>query len=175
MSHSTQNAKVFYRFRLANAVVCAMMAFTALYFLVEANKTLGRGNSAGIVNVVFMVPFLLAALRFPLNGIVVTPNEVKIRNITKTHVVRWGEIDRFELGRYKLWPQIGVAVLRDGRRIPMTGVQAVRYDWSPATRHAKRTIVALTRRLAESRGEATPVTSAESYPSARSGGGDDGE
>lgn len=157
---------VFYRFRLANFVVWFIMAFTALYFLVEANKTLGRGDSAGIVNVIFMVPFLLAALRFPLNGVVVTPNEVRIRNITRTHVVRWGEVDRFELGRYKLWPQIGVVVLKDGRRIPMTGVQAVRYGWSPATKHARKTIAALSRRLAESRGETASSMPSGDYPSA---------
>jgi hypothetical protein len=34
---------------------------------------------------------------------------MQIRNIPRTHVSRWDEIERFELARYDPWPRIGAA------------------------------------------------------------------
>jgi hypothetical protein len=92
--------------------------------------------------------FLVPALREPLHGVVVTRTEVRIRNIMRTHVVSWDEIERFDLAKYDPWPKIGVAILKTGKRLPMVGVQ-----WTPVGRSAENTVAALNEKLAATRAQ----------------------
>ena len=139
-----QQPRTFYRDDLSNLLVCAMMSFTALYFLTRAIRD-GSALPIGL-DVLAMFAFAFPAFRYPRHGVITTSAGVVVRNIFKTHVLAWSDIERFELARHKPWPMVGVAVLTDGRRIPMTGIQN-----APASRFARRTIEALNDELRSER------------------------
>jgi hypothetical protein len=131
----------FYRSRLTNSLVFLITGFAALEFLVNLVRQAEKPEPSGVLLVmstILFVAFLVPTLRYPRHGVVATRDQLVIRNILKTHIVDWDDVDRFELGRYDPWPKVGIAVLRNGKRIPMTGVQ-----WRPATPYAERAVAAL--------------------------------
>ncbi len=113
----------FYRDRLPNFFVCAVTGLGALYSLFELLRALGDSASPAVIAIDagLMVGFLVPAVRFPRNGVVTSPSGIVIRNILRTHVLRWDEVERFEIAN-DFVPNGGVAVLNDGTRIPMTGI-----------------------------------------------------
>jgi Bacterial PH domain len=113
----------FYRNRVANFLVWAMTAFAALYFLTEMVSALGDAlNPAAVgIDASLMIVFLVPAVRFPRHGVVTSPSGIVVRNILRTHVLHWDEVERFEIAS-DFVTNGGVAVLFDGRRIPMTGI-----------------------------------------------------
>lgn len=131
----------------------AIMAFGVGYFLTELvriGKEPKPDAALSVVLVVLMIPLLPFLLRVPVWGIVTTERFLKIRNILRTYVVRWDDVEQFELGRHDPWPCVGIAVLKDGRRVPITAIQPA-YPWSPANKFARRTIPALNKELELSR------------------------
>lgn len=155
MDERHSDSGTFYRSRLTNGLVFLITGFAALEFLLKLVRQAEKPEPAGVLLVmsaILFVAFLVPTLRYPRHGVVATRDKLVIRNILKTHVVDWDDVDRFELGRYDPWPKVGIAVLRGGKRIPMTGVQ-----WRPATPYAERTIAALNQELADLRGTGTAV------------------
>ena len=148
------NGRTFYRFRFNTIGLCLFASFTTVYFLTEIIKALNTNEPSTAVVVLYsalMTVFLIPAIRFPFNGVVATSSMLKIRNIARTHVVSWEEVERFELARHDPWPRVAIVVLKTGKRIPMTGVQAVPYERSPVTRFAKKTIASLNEQLTAQR------------------------
>lgn len=146
MNRNRDVQRMFYRNQVSNSAVWMLTTFGALYFLTRVIKALEeRETSAVLIGlaILFMVVFLVPALRVPFHGVVVTDTYVRVRNITRTFALGWNEIERFELSRYASWPMIGVVILKNGDRIPMTGVQ-----FALATRFAQNTVAALNERLA---------------------------
>lgn len=143
-------SRTYYRFRFNAIGLCLFASFAALYFLTEIIKAVNANEPSAVVIVllcVLTILFLIPAIRFPFNGAVATPSALTIRNIVRTHVVKWEEIERFELTRHDPWPRVAVVVLKTGKHIPMTGVQAVPYERSPVTKFAKNTVASLNERL----------------------------
>lgn len=150
MKAKVDSQRVFYRNRLSNFLVWLLATFGTLYFLVETVEAIEEKEASVVLigfSALLMVAFLAPALREPFHGVIITPTQVRIRNIMRTHVLSWDEIERFELAKYDPWPKIGVAVLKTGRRVPMVGVQ-----WAPVSRFAESTVVALNERLSALRG-----------------------
>jgi hypothetical protein len=114
-----------------------------------------------------MVGFLIPAVRLPRHGVVTTSTELTIRNILRTYVVRWEDVERFELAPYDRLAGVkaGTVVLKDGRRITMTGVQTVAFEWAYATKFAKKTIAGLNAQLAVMQGQDAQGRSADSCSS----------
>jgi hypothetical protein len=114
-----------FRNHISNTLCTLLAGFATLYFLVKFGRGLSRGETAAaLIAVPFALIFVVPAVRYPGHGVTVTPADFVIRNIFRTHTVPRGEVERFELTRYwRFWVPIGVAVLKDDRRIPMTGVQ----------------------------------------------------
>jgi hypothetical protein len=166
MASNIRDRRVFYRNRINNFLVWVITMFGALYFLVELIHSINETEYSFILiglTGILMIAFLIPALRCPRSGVVVTSGSVMVRNILKTHVLRWDEVERFELTRYDPWPKVGVAILKSGRRIPMTGVQ-----FALATRFAQNTVAALNAQLVEMRGQGAQGGPADGYPSAQS-------
>jgi hypothetical protein len=155
MKHNKASAtRVFYRNRFSNGGLWLLCTWTAIVFLqmavenIETDKqTRVTGTTGHILAIglsfALMIAFLIPALRFPLHGVVVMPTKIIVRNIMRTHVLSWSEVERFELAKYDPWPRIGVAVLKSSRRVPMVGVQ-----WAPLSRFAEKTVSALNEQLA---------------------------
>jgi hypothetical protein len=134
-----------YHNRLVNWMTWTIVALTALILLSNLVKVLERPHPSAAVaalEALVLAAFLIPALRYPRNGVVASSEQLVIRNIYRTHVLGWHEIDHFEMASYGAWPRIGVAVLKDGRRVPMTGIQS-----GLASRFATRTVAALNTRL----------------------------
>lgn len=150
MMSNIRDPRVFYRNRTSNFLVWVITTFGALYFLVELIHLINEAVISPILiglTGVLMIAFLVPALRCPRSGVVSTSSNLIVRNILKTHIFRWDEVERFELTRYDPWPKVGVAVLKSGRRVPMTGVQ-----FALATRFAQNTVASLNETLAAMRG-----------------------
>ena len=115
---------VFYRNRLANFIAWVIMAIAALYFVIAIGRDLREGQPSVIIGLdaILLTAFLIPAVRVPRHGVVVTPTELVIRNVFKTHRLHWDQVERFELNLRSSPPRVGVVVLADGSRIRMTGV-----------------------------------------------------
>jgi Bacterial PH domain len=81
-----------------------------------------------------------------------TSRGVTIRNILKTHVLQWEQIERFELPRQDPRKRVAVAVLKDGASVAMSGI---RYS-GLESRSAQRIVDELNAQLTE-RGVAMQV------------------
>ena len=90
---------------------------------------------------------------------VVTSDEgVAIHNALRTFHVGWDRIDRFEVGTERMgvfsFPWTGIAVLRDGSRVPMHGLAAA----NVSSEREREALAALIRELnAERRSAEGPV------------------
>jgi hypothetical protein len=145
VSRKNATGRQVYRNRLSNWSVCLICGFATIAFYQIAVEAIRKNNGAVLVAFGFIMCaiFLIPTLREPFHGVVVTPTQVRVRNIMRTHVLSWDQIERFELAKYDPWPKIGVVVLRGGRRVPMVGVQR-----APLGRFAENTVAALNERLA---------------------------
>ncbi|MDQ3724685.1 MAG: hypothetical protein M3335_02140 [Actinomycetota bacterium] len=65
--------------------------------------------------------FLFARLFFA--GIFTSPRGIRVANIFKSFDLRWDEIQRFEMGRWKVIPRTCLIHLRDGRIKHAAGVE----------------------------------------------------
>ena len=95
----TADNRAFYRNRLSNFLVSATMAFAArvLTQLVRAIEQPDESPVLIGLLAVLLVAFLIPLVRFPRNGVVTTSAEVTIRNILRTHVLQWGDLEHFEV------------------------------------------------------------------------------
>jgi hypothetical protein len=71
---------------------------------------------------VLATPFVLLAL-FGIGRVWLEEPGVRIINKGRTFLVAWEDIDHFTLGRHGLVRRVGIAALRDGRRVPIWGIQ----------------------------------------------------
>jgi hypothetical protein len=146
--------------------VCLISGFATIAFYQMAIEAIHKDVGTGFVifGFIWCAIFLVPTLREPFHGVVVTSTQVRVRNIMRTHVLDWDQIERFELAKYNPWPRIGVVALKGGRRVPMVGVQ-----WAPLGSFAENTVAALNERLATMHGDVVDEGPLEEYPSERSG------
>jgi hypothetical protein len=138
----------FYRNRFSNLVVWLIAVFAVDLLLVQGAREVRDGGPVLLVCLDFVLAaaFLVAVLRVPFHGVVATAQGVRIRNVWRTHVLRWDEVERFESGVYAPWPWAGIAVLRNGHRIPIVGIQR-----GAIGRSTEKAVAALNERLAAAR------------------------
>jgi hypothetical protein len=153
---NTFRKPTFYRNRLSNFIVWVIFAWGVLYLLIHLIHDVKETEPSSfliVLDAILMIGFLIPAVRIPRHGVVTTSTKVIIRNIVRTYVVHWEDVERFELAPYDRLAGVraGTAVLKDGRRIRMTGVQTVAFEWAYATKFAKKTVAALNEQLAEAR------------------------
>jgi hypothetical protein len=151
-----QEVTSFYRNRLSNFIVWIIVVWTALYLLIHLIHNLEGAEPSLfliVLEIILMLGFLVPAVRLPRHGVVTTSAELTIHNILRTYVIRWEDVERFELAPYDRLAGVkaGTAVLKDGRRITMTGVQTVAFEWAYATKFAENTVSALNAQLAAMR------------------------
>jgi hypothetical protein len=89
--------------------------------------------------------------RYAGAGVFAGPRDVIIRNSWRSVRLEWSEIERFSVDPAGPWTQ-GYVHTRDGRSIPITGIQGQMPGLFPNSRWADDPIDALNRRLDEARG-----------------------
>ncbi len=139
---STESRR-FYRNRISNLLVWLIVAFCADVFLVGLAGDLRSGRAGVILDLVALAPCLFLLVRIPRHGVMADEHGVTVRNVWRTHVLAWSEIERFEAGSYPPWPRAGIAVLRDGTRVPIVGIQR-----GILGKLTENTVAALNQRLA---------------------------
>ncbi len=145
-SYGVPEKPIVYRSTVANFVVWLVFAAVAFYFLTELGGALERRGSspvAAALTAICSIGFLIPAIRYPVSGVWTNSRRVVVRNIFKTYVLRWEEVQRFELTRSDTWPK-AIVRLKTGTRIPLTGVQ-----YGLAAHSAEEVVGALNRQLVD--------------------------
>ena len=88
--------------------------------------------------------------RVALAGVQVQESGILIRNPFTYRFIRWGELEEFSLGRYRVLSRLGIARLRDGSRVPLFGIQAIESAFNPGDRQAHEIVDRLNAALAAS-------------------------
>jgi hypothetical protein len=87
-------------------------------------------------------------------GVYVTQDRVRIRNMLITRWIRVSDIESFSYGPLRLFPAVGIATLRDGRKLAMTGIAVGRGARKRARVNAASLIAELNELLEERRADA---------------------
>ena len=98
---------------------------------------------------------ILIGVRLALAGILVVDDGVRVRNFFRGFCLSWSEIERFEIGRWKLLPSVCLIYLRDGRRVHAFGLQE---STNFANGSAQKMVDQLTEELARKRSRTVPGT-----------------
>jgi len=129
----------------------------ALCFVVEMIVLARAGHALPAVP-------LLAALGAPfalfaacgLSRLSIEDRGVRVVNTRRAVLLRWDDIERFSLGRHGLLREVGVAELRDGRRVGIWGIQGPNAVRRRSTISAQRLIGAMNSELDRRRPAAEP-------------------
>jgi hypothetical protein len=117
-----------YRSKLQSILIGMIGAFFSVGGIVQACTFLAEGK----LHVVAAVGFILAWVCFGVFAIarlarcraVVTDAHLVVVNPLSTRRIAWPEIAGFALGASGIYPAVGQAILRNGRRIRIWGIQA---------------------------------------------------
>jgi hypothetical protein len=127
-----------------------LLALGLLGALIAGVRASEAGDPARLpINVAFCGLMLALVARTFVMGVTATPDGVVVRNLFRTRRLPWSAIDHFEIGRSKYRLPIAVAVLPDGDRLEMNGVQRTA---SGDQHFASETTAALNELLAEQQG-----------------------
>ncbi len=127
-------------------------AFATLFFGVQMLVVAEAGHAMpGIPMLALLAtPFAL----FAVTGVAriwIEDHGVRIVNVGRTFAIAWEDIERFTLGRHGLISGVGIAELRDGRRVAMWGIQGPNAQTRRDDVGARRLIGALNAELSRRR------------------------
>ncbi len=111
----------------------------------KANTT-----AAAIIAGALAICLGFASLRCQLAGVRPEQRVVTIRGPLRTWHVAWSQLDSFSFEALGAFPAVGVANLRDGTKLPISGLSTGRVD-SPKAREEADIIIAELNRLLEER------------------------
>ncbi len=90
--------------------------------------------------------------RVALAGVQLQDAGLLVRNPFSYRFLGWDEVESFSLGRYAVFSGMGSALLRDGSRVPLFGIQHTQSMFNPGDRQAHEIVERLTSALDASRG-----------------------
>jgi hypothetical protein len=86
--------------------------------------------------------------RVALAGVQLREDGVFVRGPFRERLLAWSEIESFAIARWTIISRLGVARLRDGSRVPLFGIQAIRSAFNPGDRQAHEIVARLEAALA---------------------------
>jgi hypothetical protein len=95
---------------------------------------------------------IASSIRVVNLGVLVTEDHLRIRNFFITRHLQWSEIEKFSFGQLRIFPAIGIATLRDGRKVAITGISYGRTARKGVRANAASVIAELNQLLDERRG-----------------------
>lgn len=85
-----------------------------------------RGTALLAGTVLVSILFTLVGLRAGFSSLTANEEGVRLSNTFSRFTLKWSEIERFEIGRWKFLPSVCLIHLRDGRKMHATGIQEAR-------------------------------------------------
>ena len=85
--------------------------------------------------------------RIALAGVRLREDGLEVRGPFSERVLRWDEIEAFELKRWTVLPRLGQARLQDGSHVPLFGIQEIRSAFNQGDRQAHDIVATLNERL----------------------------
>lgn len=114
-------------------VVCAAAVVVVDALNLSALMEGGQGNSLLVGTILVSILFTIVGLRAGLSSLKATENGILISNPLSRFSLKWEEIERFEIGRWKFLPSVCLIYLKDGRKMHASGIQEARIgDFSAA-------------------------------------------
>jgi hypothetical protein len=104
--------------RTGGTVLTVIGALMGIWMLSES-----RRPGTAIIAVVFLALYVPGCFRFARSRIVAHPGEVLIANVFSTRALAWTEIERFEIGRWTVFPYVCLVRMRNGEVEHAFGIQ----------------------------------------------------
>jgi Bacterial PH domain len=108
-------------------------------------------SASGAIVFSFVAAAVLAVRTFRawLAGVEVQADRVSIRGILRTRRIEWADLQCFSFGSCGVFPAVGIAELRDGNRLPITGIATGRVARNRTRAQAEAVIAELNQVLAQ--------------------------
>ena len=127
MLSSSPNGSVLRKYRNREQLVGCVAAVAVVNVINLAAITDGVDGVAFLAGrIAFSVVFTIAGLRAGFSSLTATEDGVRVANTFSNFALRWNEIERFEIGRWRFLPYACLIHRRDGRRMHSTGIQEAR-------------------------------------------------
>lgn len=127
------------------------------YFALDGSTPAGQRAIYAALAVVFLV----LAVRTMRVGVLTGPDGVTVRGVLSTRRLRWDEIERFELGRWRGWGDYPCGVVRraDGSQLTVFALNPPFELAAGESREVPDALEALNAQLAVARGWSAPPPS----------------
>lgn len=127
----------------------------AIWLILLGASAHSASASAGrIFAFVFAGLLIASSVRVVNLGVVATKDHVRIRNFFITRCVQWSAIEEFSFGSLRVFPAVGIATLRNERKLAITGISLGRVARKQARANVVSLITELNRLLEELRADA---------------------
>lgn len=90
----------------------------AVGMLFEVDKT-----SVFLLLIGFLVLWIPCNVRLALSGVFTSENGVRVANLLSSFELEWDDIDQFKIGRWGIFPYVGLIRLRNGEQKHALGIQ----------------------------------------------------
>lgn len=104
--------------RIGGAITGVVGALFGVSMLLDSQRTGGR-----IFAALFLVTYVPICIRFARSRLEAFPDRVFIANVFSNRSLPWSEIERFEMGRWTIFPSVLLIRLRDGGVKHAFGIQ----------------------------------------------------
>lgn len=145
LTHRKQARKVYRHSSHHSMVLVGVLIFGGLILLAIVNAD---EADVVIVGVACLLVVLAIFARAAWSGISATDEGIHVANFFRSYSLKWTEIDRFDLGRYWLLPDVCLIYTTAGKRMCAS---AVHEGAIPANGSGRAAVKELTRELAQER------------------------
>lgn len=104
--------------KIGGAVTGVVGALFGISMVLDSQRTEGR-----IFAVLFLAVYVPVCIRFARARLEARPDGVFIANVFSNRSLSWGQIERFEMGGWMLFPYVLLVRLRDGKVRHAFGIQ----------------------------------------------------
>jgi hypothetical protein len=113
-------------------VVCvaAVVVVDALNLNVMLSGSQGPALLVGMI--LFSILYTIFGLKAGFAYLKTTPEGIRVSNVFQSFSLRWGEIERFEIGRWQLLPYVCLIHFKGGRTMHASGIQESRWGHGSA-------------------------------------------
>jgi hypothetical protein len=136
-------------------VVVVDMFMVAL--VIDISTSSNRSWVAAGAFTVFSLVYTVGGLRAAWAGVFASQSGIHVRNVFSNVDLRWGQIERFDIGQSGLFPKVCRIHMKDGKVLRAFGIQESNYASVRKLAIAQKIADELNKELAEHTARATSV------------------